>query len=232
MKKKFAAFVLISSFFLSAQHLNAETKWEFIDEKNSIKYYKAPVENSDFFQYKGVGIINAKIEVIGVILRDVISYKHWMHLCEEIKLIKDLGGDNDELIIYYVHNAPWPVPDRDKIVQTKSKIDRKNCSTLVSIHSIDYPSIPPEFGKIRMLNLEVKFLVEYIDRMNTKLTFHIKFEPGGILPAILTDIAMKSHPYHTIMGLRKMVKKEKYIEMAKTSKYRIHAEEAFKIKGK
>lgn len=61
------------------------------------------------------------------------------------------------------------------------------------------------------------WLVEYVDREHTRVTYSFAFDPAGSLPAGLVNDRAKNTPYKTLLGLKEIVKDPAYIEAADTS---------------
>jgi hypothetical protein len=214
---------------IGASEITAQSDWTLRKNADGIACYTKPQEGLDLDQFKGVGIVNARLETIASIFRDVPSYTQWMFNCREIKTLKDMGNDN--LIVYYVNRSPWPVADRDAVVKTRVYQDHKNASGVVVIESTNY-NYPSPSGRVRMPYLKALFILQYVDREHTRVIFDIKANPGGNIPATLVNAFTKDHPYHTIQGLRKMAAMQKYVDMGKTAKEFELSEKLFREKGK
>lgn len=214
---------------LITNNISAQGDWTLRKTTDGIACYTKPQEGSDLDQFKGVGIVNARLETVAAIFRDVPSYTQWMYNCREIKTLKDMGNDN--LIVYYVNRSPWPVADRDAVVKTHVYQDHKNGTGVVVIESTDY-NYPAQSGRVRMPYLKALFVLQYVDREHTRVIFDIKANPGGNIPAALVNAFTKDHPYHTIQGLRKMATMSKYVELGKNSKEFEFAEKLFQERGK
>lgn len=212
-----------------AADVKKSSDWTLRKNADGIACYTKPQEGLDLEQFKGIGMVNARLETIASIFRDVPSYTQWMFNCREIKTLKDMGNDN--LIVYYVNRSPWPVSDRDAVVKSRVYQDQKNGTGVVVIESTDY-NYPSPSGRVRMPYLKALFILQYVDREHTRVIFDIKANPGGNLPATLVNAFTKDHPYHTIQGLRKMAAMPKYVEMGKTSKEFEFAEKLFRERGK
>src|SRR4030042_6200137 len=134
MKKMTSFSVMLGCILLFSMLNGAEPDWKMLDNKNEIQYWDAAVEGSKYKQYKGTGIIDAGMETIIALLRDVPAYKEWVLDCKECALIKALGG-NDQNICYYVYDSQFPVTDRDTVVKTYSVPDYKNGKFALYINS-------------------------------------------------------------------------------------------------
>ncbi len=216
----------VSLFIFRAAHSAPE--WKLIGNKDGITYYSSPSPDSPYSRFMGVTVINAPLEVVGEVLRDVSSYPEWMYLCKESRLIRNDG--DDRLTIYYVHDSPWPVKDRDTVITTHKTVNDANGSVSISITSLKSDTMSGRGDQIRM-NLRVWYTLTYVERNSTKVTFIIKTDPGGGLSSKMVDGATKMHPYHTLNNMRRMVTLNKYIEKGKTSDFRAWADRLKAARG-
>jgi hypothetical protein len=72
------------------------------------------------------------------------------------------------------------------------------------------------------------FTLQWVNRENTKVTFMIDPDMGKGLPTGIANSLIKTTPLKTLNNLKKMVRKSKYIDAAKTSKYNKMAEDFVK----
>ena len=214
---------------LGTSALDAAGEWTLRKNADGIACYTKSQEGLELDQFKGVGVINARLENVASVFRDVPSYTQWMFNCREIRTLQDTG--NDRLIVYYVNRSPWPVADRDAVIRSSVSQNEKNGTGIVLIESIQHGH-PSPGGRVRMPFLRALFILEYVDREHTRVIFDIKANPGGSIPAALVNTFTRDHPYHTIMGLRRVVAQPKYAELGKTAKERELAEKLFAKKGK
>jgi len=214
---------------MGASSLEAQGEWQLRKNADGIACYTKPQEGLELDQFKGVGMVNARLETVASIFRDVPSYTRWMFNCREIRTLQDNG--NDRLIVYYVNRSPWPVADRDAVVRSSVTQSEKTGSGVVLIESIQHPH-PATGGRVRMPSLKALFILQYVDREHTRVIFDIKANPGGNVPASLVNAFTRDHPYHTIQGLRKMAAMQKYVAMGDTAKEKALAEKLFQQRGK
>ena len=188
-----------------------EKTWQLSLDKNGVAVYTKPADNSVFDEFKGVVVVNADIDVLEMILRDIPSFPLWMSGCKESPIIEEI--DKNNYIFYYVQGLPWPLTDRDTALKAKAEFDRKNGFYSVHFHSIDDPRVPLRTGRIRM-NMEGGFTLRRTDSDRTTVTFFIKANPGGAIPGIIANIFSREIPYETLLGMKDIAKEDKYINLA------------------
>ena len=68
--------------------LSANGKWKPVKNQNGIRVFTRSVQGSDFDEFKGIGIINARIDVILKVLEDVEAGPRWMYNCRVSTVLK------------------------------------------------------------------------------------------------------------------------------------------------
>ncbi|MDD5712701.1 MAG: hypothetical protein PHY31_08090, partial [Smithellaceae bacterium] len=86
MKKYLFVLVALLTLLCFAFPATADVTWKLTGNKDGIQYYAGDVPGTPFQQFKGTAVINAPIEVVGEVIRDVPSYTQWMYECTENKL--------------------------------------------------------------------------------------------------------------------------------------------------
>jgi hypothetical protein len=216
MKKTVSLCVMLGCVLLFSMLNGAEPAWQKLDDRDNIQYFDATVPGSEYRQYKGTAIIDAGMETIFALLRDVSAYKEWILDCKECKLIKDLGG-NDQNICYYVYDSQFPVTDRDTVVKTYSVNDLQNGKFALNIDSIEYPEFKLN-DKLVHMQLHTKFYGMILGRNQCKISMEFSFSPGGSIAPALIHGFVKALPYKSLLKMREMVAMDKYIELGKKQK--------------
>ena len=69
MKSK-SLFMAFLALFLISMALFAESGWKRVKNSNGIQVYTRSVAGSDLDEFKGITVVDARIEVIGEVIRD------------------------------------------------------------------------------------------------------------------------------------------------------------------
>jgi len=212
--------VIMASIAFTGSTINAAGKYQWKAEgiKDGSMVYTSPVAGKDYIAARAVRVIPAKMEVIGVILRDIENYKNWMKDCTTTKILKVVDDRNDTFILWF-HQHVMLLTDRDMVLKSFVKLDYRNGKseiTAVSTKEMDYDS-----GKklVRMPSFYSHFLLEWVDRDHTRVTFTIDPDLDKGVPIGIANSTIKGIPGKSLEGLAKMATKKNYIESAKTSKY-------------
>jgi hypothetical protein len=213
--------ITISSFFPSYGN-----DWRLVLNEKGVQVYTRPVPNAAFDEFKGVAVIDAKIEVIGELLRDIPSYPQWVKDCKEAKVLKKVDASN--LTMYFVQDAPWPVSPRDVIMDVSTIMEVQKGKITISMSSTSSPLVKKNPDYVRIPTLTGAYILEYIDRNHTRVTYMSKADPGGSVPTSLANYSSRNIPFETLVNMKRMVKQAKYLQLGEKSVDKPLIEEAIK----
>jgi hypothetical protein len=134
-------------------------------------------------------------------LWNVDNYVNWQYDMAESNLIKKI---NDHEMIYRSEiDAPWPVDDRELLVQFYVNRSLAPHQLVFLIYSITY-DYPIKEGVIRVPYSKASWQVT-----KTGTGLHVKYslniDPGGHVPSWLVNIAMAEGPYVSFRNLKKLI---------------------------
>jgi len=219
MKKMFyLALLMISALVLTTDQSiadNLDRSWELVMEKNGIKAYARKVSGSGIFEFRAVMVVEARAEVIAEALLDTPASTEWLPDCDSAYTIEMESRNN--LTNYFSLDLPWPVKDRDLVMKTETKYDFDHARAVVNFIDTEIASCPPKKSHIRIPSLKGQYVFVYVTREKTGIVHTYRADLGGSLPEWLANFAAKYNIYNTFMNLKAMFKKEKYVELGKTS---------------
>ena len=212
MKKYIMAVTML---FLMACPAWAAMDWKLLMEHGGVRTYMREVPGSPIKEFKGICILDAKMEVIAAVLRDMPSFVEWMPQCKQSKVIEQ--QDFFTLVFYNEFSMPWPLNNRDSVLKGTAVIDKDTGRAHVNFWAVEDPRAPERKGIIRMKHLKGTFSFEYLGRSNTRLAISYQVDPGGYIPPTLSNLAVRHLPYLLMRKLKKRVKEPEYIKRAETS---------------
>lgn len=229
-KRNFVITVVLMLFIVASTGFAADNyQWKLVDSKDGCQTYTSPVPGKDIIAAKATCMIPAKIEVIGVMLRDIESYPLWMQDCVATKILKVVDEANDVILLWF-HQHIDVLKDRDMVLKSRAIVDMEHGHNVVIAESTNDTSYDSGKGYIRMPSFKSIFELEWVDREHTRVTFTIDPDLGS-MPFGTTGIAnstIKSLPFKTLKNMMKAATLPKYVEPAKTSKYNKFAEDYVK----
>ncbi len=217
MRKYFsimAVYSVILSFVLAMPAgVMAASDWNLKIQKDGIEVSTRPVKGSDLDEFLGTADIDASIDVVYAVIKDIPAATQWMADCKENREIRKI--DEYTSIQFNVTKAPWPVSDREALVIVNEKKDEKTGKITIEFHETNDPPVPVGKGNVRMPEISGQWVLTPINRDRTKVIYTAKSNPGGSIPKALANLKSKEIPYNTLLGLKMMVKKDKYKKAAK-----------------
>lgn len=202
-------------------------QWKLADTEDGCQIYTSVVAGRDYVASKATCVIPARMEVIGMVLRDIANYPEWMQDCKETKILKVVDDANDVFIFWFRQHITL-LTDRDMVIKSKTIIRTEKGQNLIYADATNEVPYDPGKGYVRMPAFSSLFTLEWIDREHTRVTFMIDPDLGKGIPIGIANNTIKSTPLKTLKKMTKMVKLSKYVEPAKTSKYNKFAEDYVK----
>ena len=205
--------VLLSYLVAMPAFVTAAGDWKLAIQKEGIDVSTRPVKGSDFDEFIGSADIDASVNVISAVLKDRPAATQWMADCKESREIRII--DKHTSMQFNITKAQWPVSDREALCIVTEKKDEKTGKIIFEFHETNDPSVPIGKGNVRMPQISGKWVLTPVNRDHTRVVYTVKSNPGGSLPKAIANMKSKEIPYNTLMGLRMMVKKDKYKTVAK-----------------
>jgi len=146
------------------------------------------------------GKTNIKADSARIIrwLYAVHTYVDWQFNCKEARLIT---AEDGSLLTYNRIGSPWPVSDRDVILQASQTI-MDDGNTRLEFNNVENVDLKIPRGVVRMTHLNGSYLLKPTTDGSTNIVYTLDSDPGGKLPAWLVKQASKELPYQTLKSLR------------------------------
>lgn len=213
MKKLFTWAVLaLSGAMLAPRYARAADGWSRIKDSDGIRVYERAVPGTPLMEYMGVTTIEAKMEVIGEVLRDVPRFRQWLANCQEARVLKNYS--RNDMVIYMILNPPV-IQVRDIILKDRTVYDFESGKAAISFEATGEMNVPTDGSRVRVTTMKGLFSMDYLGRSKTKFIYRLMVDPAGNIPRKIAYAVMKNYPYDTLVGLKKMVVIPKYSSMAK-----------------
>lgn len=193
---------------------NADEEWKLVKDKRGIKVYTRPFHGSKVDEFKGTTIINARIESVLALFKNIEEQPEWMDRCIDARMVK--RANDFEGIIYNVTELPWPCDNRDVVVKQYFKVDSKG-RVVIDFHAIEEADtlVPRRKDTVRMTQLRGQWIFVSLDRSQTQATYRIQLNPNGMIPHWIANYASRSIPYETLRSVVERVKEKQYIKLGK-----------------
>jgi len=221
MFKKFfvsAALVLFVAVLAGDSQSQAKYQWKLDSTSGGFSTYTSPVAGKEYVAARAVGVIPAKMEEVGMVIRDIPNYNQWMKDCTMTKMLKIVNDQQDVFLFWFQQHVPI-LTDRDMVLKSNVVLNYRDGWCLIKAFSTNEIAYDSKKGYVRMPSFSCEFFLEWVDRDHTRVTFTIDPDLGKGVPVSIANSTIAGIPSKTLAGMTKMVKLPKYVDSAKTSKY-------------
>lgn len=184
-----------------------EGQWTQIDDDDGIRTWQHERPGQDLPGFRGQTVIDAPIGAIRAVIQQVARHPEWMHNCVDAKLIEQITPDHT--LVYNRTGAPWPVWDRDVVLDTIFVSSEDGKQLTLSFRNTDPKRHPLPEKTVRMPRLVGFYKLEQLAPNKTKVTYQVEADVGGSLPRWLAERVAKEMPFKTLDRLRARVTRKK-----------------------
>lgn len=193
-------------------------EWEEARSGSGIKAYTREVPDSQVFDLRAVTVIPCRLEVVTEILRDVDAHHEWRPFCKEARKVRQ--PDQFSMLVYDVTDMPFPFKDRDAVLDCKIELQNEIARAVAHLNPTTDPEIPETEKRLRMTDMYVSYVLQYISENKTRVVFTCRVDLGGNMPDFIKNFGNRMYAFMSLKALRKQVKEQKYIERAKNAEDR------------
>lgn len=181
--------------------------WELKKFECGISIYTRTTENSKFKELKAVFQIKTSLSSVLALLNDYETFPQWVYRCEKsIALKKD---SDKHLIRYQTVLAPWPVDNRDMVLDVNSYQDSNTKIVYQKVASIpDY--FPQSKDHVRIREFNALWSIKPLKNGIVEVDYELLLNPGGNIPAWIVNLAIIDGPFETSVKMKEWIMKEKY----------------------
>lgn len=189
-----------------ARAADGKGKWEKLSQEDGITTWRLQVPGKDLPGFRGKVTIDATIQEIIDVMMKTEDHTKWMYKCKESRVLKELSETH--AIIYNRVEAPWPVWDRDIVMDTTMKFNESRTAVTMRFKNLKGKEgarwKAPIKRVVRMPRL-VGFYKMVEKDGRTRVTYEAESDIGGSIPKWLANLAAKDLPHITLERLRKRV---------------------------
>lgn len=176
----------------------SQVQWELNRDEDGIRIYTGKGASSKYKEIKVEATLTGTIQKLMSILVGVNHTKGWVYGTKDSYIIKKVSANE---ILYYSETAlPWPVSNRDIPIKMVLNPDTKNNSLKVVASGIP-GAIPEKKGIVRIPYFNAYWDVKSDGRNRLNIIYILKMDPGGSIPAGVTNIFVSKGPFETFKNL-------------------------------
>lgn len=188
---------------ISCSVLHAQEDWVLSSDGKDIKTYYRESAESDIKELKIITSIEAPAILVFELLNDIDLYDDWVYRTSEAKLVQYYN--NRSLQYYAVVDFPWPFDDREMYIKSSYTIspDQKSIST--NSMAVPRKDIESREDHVRITDMVLGWDLEEDEQGVTHVTYVLRSDPGGSIPAWMVNLALEAGPTQTMNNLRDLV---------------------------
>ncbi|MCX4240411.1 START domain-containing protein [Paraliomyxa miuraensis] len=182
---------------------SSETGWSPVTDEEGVVVTSRPSERSPLPIFRGVGQVDAPLVEVLAVVTDAERHREWVFSCSDSSLVEQTSESTG--IVYNRTDTPWPVPDRDVVLDSRIELVDGEREVIVRFSATAHPARPPTDGVVRMTYLEGHYHLWAEDAAHTRVEYQVDSDPGGSLPTWLATRGTRDMPVETLRALRAQV---------------------------
>jgi START domain len=200
------ALLVLGLSLVPAGHTRSEARagsWKQVDDDDGIKVWRLEIPGREFPGFRGETVIPASAERIVSVLKRVEQHTQWMHRCSASEIIQRF--DDDHVVIYNRTDTPWPVWDRDAILDTFFTRSTDDQLITLTFQNADPTRRTLPENVVRMPRLVGYYKMWRLGPEQTKVVYQVEVDIGGSVPRFIAERVARDMPYETLARLRARV---------------------------
>ncbi|HTI60083.1 START domain-containing protein [Mucilaginibacter sp.] len=181
--------------------------WNLKDNNDGIRIYTRDVANSKIKAIKVECELDATLSQLVAVLMDVKTSEEWLYHTSSNYIVKQVSPS--EIYYYSMVVMPWPISDRDFIAHLMVSQD-----TATRVVTIDAPCVgdmvPKKDKVVRVTNSTGRWVLSPDGKDRVKVVYTLHADPGGSIPAWLTNMFATTGPSQSFKKLKIHLQKPAY----------------------
>jgi START domain len=195
--------LLLLFFAAMTYNASAQNEWSLSKDNNDIKVYTRKTDSSDFKSVRVVAFLTGSCEKLAAIIMGVDKNIKWVYKTKTLRLIKRV---NDNQLTYYEETSlPWPMRNRDQVIRVNLYPDSINHALKITTTG-EPKDIPETDGIVRVPYFLGVWLVKEISTNKISIEYYLDVDPGGSIPAWISNMFVAKGPYETFVNLSNLLK--------------------------
>ncbi len=193
-------------FFILSGPVIAE-EWKLGKNSDGISIFTRKTDQSSIEQFRGTVKIESSMAAAVALIQDMDSVQKWIHYSKSGKTLTKNGKSS---LTYTITNLPWPLNNRDIVVN--NTLTQSNDGTVTIKFEGAPDSYPVTENMIRIRKLTGDWVLVPAENHMVSVTYTVLSEPGGRIPSWVVNMGIVDQPFITLQNMRKMVKNSPWKE--------------------
>lgn len=176
--------------------------------KQNIKVWTYQMSRNPAASYKAETVFNVPLERAVALIMDVERAQQWVPYMGKISILNrdDQAG---EFLLHVVMDLPFPLKDRDLIIQSKITRERNGTVNIRNRGMADSRFSQPDY--IRLQDYQGDWTFQRLGANKVKVTTMGYVNPEGSLPISFMNMFVEQQPYQMLKIMRYELERPMYI---------------------
>lgn len=176
--------------------------------KQNIKVWTYQTSRNSAASYKAETVFNVPLEQAVALIMDVERAQQWVPYMGKISILNrdDQAG---EFLLHVVMDLPFPLKDRDLIIQSKITRERNGTVNIRNRGMADSRFSQPDY--IRLQDYQGDWTFQRLGANKVKVTTMGYVNPEGSLPISFMNMFVEQQPYQMLKIMRSELERPMYI---------------------
>ncbi len=177
--------------------------------KQNIKVWTYQMSRNPAASYKAETVFNVPLERAVALIMDVERAQQWVPYMGKISILNrdDQAG---EFLLHVVMDLPFPLKDRDLIIQSKITRERNGTVNIRNRGMADSRFSQPDYI-IRLQDYQGDWTFQRLGANKVKVTTMGYVNPEGSLPISFMNMFVEQQPYQMLKIMRSELERPMYI---------------------
>jgi hypothetical protein len=188
-------------------HAASRPNWVLLEDDEGIKVWSLDIPGQDLPGFRGITTINATIDEILEYVLDTTQHTEWMWNCDESWIVERFNQEHG--ILYNRINAPWPVKDRDVLLDIMYRYTPQRTALTFRFRETKEPQyeqkVPVPRRVVRIPKLTGFFRLWQETPTKTNVLYQVEVDIGGNVPDRAAHRYARNLPLKTLENLREIV---------------------------
>lgn len=202
--------ILVFSFlaFLLAASARA-SDWELALDRHEVRVWTRTIPGYPIRELRAETTVKSTLNGLVALLMDTDNAARWIYRTDRIDLLKrdDASGS---FLIRVMTDFPWPLTDRDAVVEGRITQDAGTGVISVSSRAVTLNAYPAMEDFVRMPDMEGTWTFQPLGQGQVRVVMTMRADPGGNIPAAVINLIVHETPYRTLRELRKVIVEPRY----------------------
>jgi hypothetical protein len=179
--------------------------WKVILEQDGIVVSRRSVAGQTLPQLRAVAEVSGTPYEVLAVLLDVPEHVAWRPDCAESRIVRRIS--HWKSLTYTRIDTPWPLADRDVVVEDEVLFVDPPSSVKVSFQAVAAPDVESGRHVIRMPRVAGSYSIEATQDSRSRVHYELEADIGGSVPDWFVAMQSARNPFRTLAGLRKQLER-------------------------